>query len=77
MAASNQGNSRGGAHARSVIGRSFASIDPERQREIITEGPRAPGSFESRPPRAGRPPHMLWMAPDLDANEGGSIRRGR
>jgi hypothetical protein len=75
MAFGNHGNPR--AVQSRIIGRSFASMDPERQREIVTEGPRGPGSFESRAPRAGRPPHMLWMAPDVEAHEGGSIRRSR
>jgi hypothetical protein len=60
-----------------ITGRSFTSADPERQREIATESPRGASDREARAfrLRTQRPPHMAWMAPDVDYT--GSSRRSR
>lgn len=41
MATSNQGNKQGGGQGRGTSNRGFASMDPERQREIASEGGKA------------------------------------
>ncbi|MBE7366808.1 KGG domain-containing protein [Ramlibacter pallidus] len=59
-------------------GRGFASMDPERQREIVTESFR--GSALRAPARPTRPFQTDWMRaqPERDTGnyEGGSSRRG-
>ncbi|MDB5914503.1 MAG: hypothetical protein JWP22_3178 [Ramlibacter sp.] len=60
-----------------ITGRSFTSMDPERQREIVVESPAAGTPQERRfqALRNSRPPHLAWMAPEADVSEGGSNRR--
>jgi hypothetical protein len=76
MASSDQGSQRSIGHLR-ITGRSFTSTDPERQREIVTDNTaveREPNPFATR---SSKPPHMAWMAPEVDSSEGGSSRRNR
>lgn len=60
-------------------GRGFASMDPERQREIATDAIR--GSVSRMQARTSRPLSIDWMraqpAPDAGMYEGGSGRRSR
>jgi hypothetical protein len=61
------------------IGRGFASMDPERQREIITESYR--GSALRVPVRPTRPFQTDWMRAqperETSTHEGGSSRHNR
>ena len=70
--------------AMSTLGRGFASMDPERQREVV--GYVRPSAFESVPvrsagERAVRPSRLNWtrVQPDVDGSnyEGSSSRRSR
>lgn len=80
MALSDQGSSR-----QQWTGRSFASADPERTREVV--GYVRTGPIETAPPsraaseRAARIARLDWMRvqPDRDQStfEGSSSRRGR
>ena len=67
-----------------TLGRGFASMDPERQREVV--GYVSPGALESTPvrsagQRSARPARLDWtrVQPDVDSSnyEGSSSRRGR
>jgi hypothetical protein len=62
-----------------ITGRSFTSMDPERQREIVTESPGGATPQERRfqALRDSRPAHMAWMAPEVEVAEGVGSRRGR
>jgi hypothetical protein len=75
MASSSQGTIRTGS-----IGRGFASMDPERQREVPTGSPIRTAEDWS-PMRPIRPASSGWMRaqPDRDAGgfEGSSSRRSR
>jgi hypothetical protein len=74
MASSNQGTIRTGS-----TGRGFASMDPERQREVPGNAIRTLDGWSSA--RAGRPARADWMRvqPDREASafEGSSSRRSR
>jgi hypothetical protein len=65
------------ASAQRITGRSFTSMDPERQREIVVESPDE-GTLQERRSHAlrnSRPPHLAWMAPEADVSEAGNSRR--
>lgn len=60
------------------IGRGFAVVDPERQREIDFEYVRAARRDESAQLRARRAAPTAWLSAMRDpADEGGSVRRSR
>ena len=57
-------------------GRSFAAVDPERQREIDLEQARALTRHDPSLAVGGRPGPCGWMTAQRDpADEGGSVRR--
>lgn len=60
------------------IGRGFAVVDPERQREIGFEYVRAAMRDESSPLRGRRAAPVAWLSAIRGpADEGGSVRRSR